>query len=33
MEAVVAGEDVPATRVRAGRVLWLVGKDAAPRSI
>jgi 6-phosphogluconolactonase len=33
MEAVVAGEDVPATRVRAGRVLWLVGKDAAPRAI
>ncbi len=33
MEAVVAGEDVPATRVRAGRVVWLVGKDAAPRSI
>jgi 6-phosphogluconolactonase len=33
MEAVVAGADVPATRVRAGRVLWLVGKDAAPRSI
>ncbi len=33
MEAVVAGEDVPAVRVRAGRVLWLVGKDAAPRAI
>ncbi len=33
MEAVVAGADVPATRVRAGRVLWLVGKDAAPGSI
>jgi 6-phosphogluconolactonase len=33
MEAVVAGEDVPATRVRAGRVLWVVGKDAAPRAI
>jgi 6-phosphogluconolactonase len=33
MEAVVAGADVPATRVRAGRVLWLVGKDAAPRAI
>jgi hypothetical protein len=24
---------VPAARVRAGRVLWLVGKDAAPRAI
>ncbi len=33
MEAVVAGEDVPAAHVRAGRVLWLVGKDAAPRAI
>jgi 6-phosphogluconolactonase len=33
MEAVVAGEDVPARRLRAGRVLWLVGKDAAPRAI
>jgi 6-phosphogluconolactonase len=33
MEAVVAGADVPATRVRAGRVLWLVDKDAAPRAI
>jgi hypothetical protein len=33
MEDVVAGADVPATRVRAGRVLWLVGKDAAPRAI
>jgi 6-phosphogluconolactonase/glucosamine-6-phosphate isomerase/deaminase len=33
MESVVAGEDVPAARVRAGRVLWLVGKDAAPRAI
>jgi 6-phosphogluconolactonase len=33
MEAVVAGEDVPAAHVRAGRVLWLIGKDAAPRAI
>jgi 6-phosphogluconolactonase/glucosamine-6-phosphate isomerase/deaminase len=33
MEAVAAGEDVPAARVRAGRVLWLIGKDAAPREI
>jgi 6-phosphogluconolactonase len=33
MEAVVEGADVPATRVRAERVLWLVGKDAAPRAI
>jgi 6-phosphogluconolactonase len=33
MEAVIAGEDVPAGRVRAGRVLWVVGKDAAPRAI
>lgn len=33
MEAVVAGEDVPAARVRAERALWLVGKDAAPRAI
>jgi 6-phosphogluconolactonase len=33
IEAVVAGEDVPAAHVRAGRVLWLVGKDAAPRAV
>ena len=33
MEALVAGEDSPAARVRAGRVLWLVGKDAAPRAV
>jgi 6-phosphogluconolactonase len=33
MEAVYAGEDLPAARVRAGRVLWLVDPDAAPRSL
>jgi 6-phosphogluconolactonase len=32
MEAVYAGEDLPAARVRAGRVLWLVDRDAAPRT-
>ena len=32
MEAVYAGEDLPAARARAGRVLWLVDRDAAPRS-
>jgi 6-phosphogluconolactonase len=33
MEAVYAGEDLPAARVQAGRVLWLVDRDAAPRSL
>jgi len=33
MEAVYAGEDLPAARVRAGRVLWLVDHAAAPRSL
>jgi 6-phosphogluconolactonase len=33
MEAVYAGEDLPAVRVQAGRVLWLVDRDAAPRSL
>ena len=33
MEAVVAGKDIPAARVRAGRILWLVDKDAAPRAL
>jgi 6-phosphogluconolactonase len=32
MEALVGGTDLPAARVRAGRVLWLVGEDAAPRA-
>ena len=32
MEALVAGEDLPAARVRAGRVLWLVAPEAAPRA-
>ena len=31
LEAVWAGEDLPAARVRADRVLWLVDPDAAPR--
>ena len=31
MEAVYAGEDLPAARVNAGRVLWLVDRAAAPR--
>ncbi|HMK96940.1 MAG TPA: 6-phosphogluconolactonase [Acidimicrobiales bacterium] len=30
MQAVYAGADLPAARVRAGRVLWLVSPDAAP---
>ena len=30
LEAVLAGEDLPAARVRAGRVLWLVDRAAAP---
>jgi 6-phosphogluconolactonase len=33
MEAVYAGADLPAARVTAGRVLWLVSRDAAPRSL
>ena len=33
MEAVFAGEDLPAARVRAERVLWLVDREAAPRSL
>jgi 6-phosphogluconolactonase len=31
LEAIWAGEDLPAARVQAGRVLWLVDRDAAPR--
>jgi len=30
MQAVYSGADLPAARVRAGRVLWLVSPDAAP---
>jgi 6-phosphogluconolactonase len=30
LEAVMAGDDLPAARVRAGRVLWLVDRAAAP---
>jgi 6-phosphogluconolactonase/glucosamine-6-phosphate isomerase/deaminase len=33
MEALVAGKDIPAARVRASRILWLVDKDAAPRNL
>jgi 6-phosphogluconolactonase len=33
MEAVYAGEDLPAGRVKAERVLWLVDRDAAPRAL
>lgn len=33
MEAVYAGEDLPAARVSAGRILWLVDRAAAPRSL
>jgi 6-phosphogluconolactonase len=33
MEALYAGEDLPAARVRASRVLWLVDREAAPRSL
>jgi 6-phosphogluconolactonase len=33
MEALCAGEDLPAGRVQAGRVLWLVDRDAAPGPI
>ena len=33
MEAIYAGEDLPAARVRAGRVLWLVDQGAAPDAI
>ena len=31
MQAVADGADLPATRVRADRVVWLVDADAAPR--
>ncbi|MGH9106856.1 MAG: 6-phosphogluconolactonase [Acidimicrobiales bacterium] len=31
VEAVYRGEDLPAARVTAGRVVWLVDRDAAPR--
>jgi 6-phosphogluconolactonase/glucosamine-6-phosphate isomerase/deaminase len=30
MQMVLDGVDVPATRVRADRVVWLVDPDAAP---
>jgi 6-phosphogluconolactonase len=33
MEAVYAGADLPAARVSAGRILWLVDRTAAPRSL
>jgi 6-phosphogluconolactonase len=33
MEAIHAGEDLPASRVQAGRVLWLVDRAAAPSSL
>jgi 6-phosphogluconolactonase len=33
LEAIYAGEDLPAGRVQAGRVLWLVDPAAAPRSL
>ncbi len=32
LEAVLAGADLPAARVRAPRILWLVDRDAAPRT-
>jgi len=32
VEALVSGKDIPAARVRAARILWLVDKDAAPRA-
>lgn len=31
MQRVAAGEDLPAARVRADRVVWLVSPDAAPK--
>ena len=31
MQAIADGADLPAARVRADRVLWLVDADAAPR--
>jgi 6-phosphogluconolactonase len=31
MQKIVEGDDLPAARVRADRVLWLVDHDAAPR--
>ena len=30
LEAVIAGEDLPASRVSADRVIWLVDREAAP---
>lgn len=33
MERIYAGEDLPAARVKAGRVLWLVDREAAPRAV
>jgi hypothetical protein len=32
MQRIVDGEDLPAGRVRADRVVWLVAPDAAPES-
>jgi len=31
LEAILAGHDLPAARVQASRVVWLVDRDAAPR--
>jgi 6-phosphogluconolactonase/glucosamine-6-phosphate isomerase/deaminase len=31
MQSVYDGADVPASRVQADRVVWLVDRDAAPR--
>ncbi len=33
LEAVLAGADLPAARVRAPRILWLVDEEAAPRAV
>jgi 6-phosphogluconolactonase len=33
LEAILAGEDLPAGRVTAGRVLWLIDRAAAPASL
>jgi 6-phosphogluconolactonase len=33
LEALMAGQDLPAGRVKAGRILWLVDPDAAPRAL
>jgi len=30
MQRIVDGEDLPAARVQADRILWLVDRDAAP---